>query len=276
VDPGRGCQHRRCTPQIRRVNIVDHVSTYSSSTIWSEYLSYEYCITYFPLCTCLILVEDRKLIESQIRSHGGIYHPDLSRHCTYLLCASASGKKYEAALKWGLNCVGVEWLFQSIERGMALDPKYYSLDIEPEKRGEGAWDREALLKASGLSGMALDKVVPMEFEGGGRKRRLRRAGSKMAQEVWDGILGGVIEQAEDIVHIRATDEVSMQSLQIADDAGNDALGMDFDPSKGIFDGMTFYTSGFNDKQVFLSRNISHALEKSSHRCDNQKCRVSIH
>jgi hypothetical protein len=219
-------------------------------------------------------------MESQIRSHGGIYHPDLSRQCTHLLCASASGKKYEAALKWGLNCVGVEWLFQSIERGMALDPKYYGLDIEPEKRGEGAWDREAMLKASGLSGGMLDKVVPMEFEGAGRKRRLRRAGSKMAQEVWDGILGGVTEQAPESImqttNEQTANEVSMQSLHIGDDTANDAFGMDFDPSKGIFDGMIFYTSGFNEKQVFEMRNPSDHIERSSYRCDSKKCRVSIH
>lgn len=198
----------------------------------------------------LIAEEDRKLLESRIKSHGGTYHPDLSRQCTHLLCASASGKKYEAALKWGLNCVGVEWLFQSIERGMALDPKYYGLDIDPQKRGEGAWDRNAMLKASGLSEVAVDKIVPMEFEGGGgRKRRLRRAGSKMAQEVWDGILGGVTEQAPDTLHVQTAEDVSMQSLHIADDMPGDVLGMDFDQSKGLFDGMIFYTWGFNDKQV---------------------------
>jgi len=172
--------------------------------------------------------------------------------------------------------VGVEWLFQSIERGMALDPKYYTLDIEPEKRGEGAWDREAMLKASasGLSGRMLDKVIPMEFEGGTRKRRLRRAGSKMAQEVWDGILGGVTEQAPESV-VQTTNEVSMQSLHIGDDTANMAFGMDFDPSKGIFDGMIFYTTGFNEKQVLETGNLSDDLERSSDKCDNQKRRFSV-
>jgi hypothetical protein len=109
-----------------------------------------------------------------------------------------------------------------------------------------------MLKASGLSGMAVDKVVPMEFEGGGgRKRRLRRTGSKMAQEVWDGILGGVNEQAPETVPLRTAEDVSMQSLHIVDDTPNDGFGMDFAQSKGLFDGMIFYTWGFNDKQVFI-------------------------
>src|SRR5271156_44034 len=64
--------------------------------------------------------EERKFIESNIQAHGGEYHPDLSRQCTHLICASSEGKKYEAAAKWNIACVGVEWLFQSIERGMAL------------------------------------------------------------------------------------------------------------------------------------------------------------
>ena len=210
----------------------------------------------------LIAEEDRRLIETEINSHGGTYHPDLSRQCTHLLCASASGKKYEAALKWGLNCVGVEWLFQSIERGMALDPKFYGLDIEPQKRGEGAWDRNAMLKASGPSGMAIDKVVPIEFEGGGgRKRRLRRAGSKMAQEVWDGILGGVTEQMLEDVPVRTADDVAMQSLHIADNAPAEGFEMAFNESKGLFDGMIFYTWGFNDKQVLESAQQLTSREK---------------
>ena len=133
---------------------------------------------------------------------------------------------------------------------MALDPKCYSLDIEPQKRGGGAWDRNAMLRASGLSGMSIDKAVPMEFDGGGgRKRRLRRAGSKMAQEVWDGILGGATEQAPENVPVRTADDVSMQALHMTDDAPADGFGIDFDQSKGLFDGMIFYTWGFNEKQV---------------------------
>jgi hypothetical protein len=89
----------------------------------------------------------------------------------------------------------------------------------------------------------------------------------MAQEVWDGILGGVSEQAPENV-VQTTNEVSMQSLHIGDDTANNAFGMDFDPSKGIFDGMIFYTNGFSEKQVIQARNQSDDLERSPDKCDN--------
>src|SRR5271170_7370304 len=115
----------------------------------------------------IVVEEERKLVEHQIRSHGGDYHPDLSRQCTHLLCASPAGKKYEAALKWNIQCVGVEWLYQSIERGMALDPKYFDLSIEPEKRGQGAWDKNAAMKLSAQSGLidtSYDNIASTEIE----------------------------------------------------------------------------------------------------------------
>src|SRR5579859_3074232 len=116
------------------INAIERDGTYPPPTIRFKHLSHQHCITYStpsppPSLSGLITEDDRKLIESQIRTYGGSYHPDLSRSCTHLLCASATGKKYEAALKWGIHCVGVEWLFQSIERGMTLEGRYFRLDI---------------------------------------------------------------------------------------------------------------------------------------------------
>jgi hypothetical protein len=206
----------------------------------------------------LIIEEDRKLIEYEIRTNGGNYHPDLSRQCTHLICASSSGNKYEAALKWGIHCVGVEWLYQSIERGMALESQYFAINIAPERRGEGAWNRDAALRLTAPSGLSsFDKVVSTDFENGVRKRRLRRAGSKIAQEgIWEGILNGVTDtRTLDI------DETSME-MQLEDKSLEpvpvlepiiDTLGVaDLDHVPlGLFSGLIFYTWGFKDQKVPL-------------------------
>jgi DNA replication regulator DPB11 len=234
-------------------------------------------------CPAELTVEDeRKLIENEIRTHGGNYHPDLSRQCTHLLCASSSGKKYEAALKWGTHCVGVEWLSQSIERGMALESKYFGIDIEPERRGQGAWDRDAALRLSapaGLSILSLDKVVPTEFENGVRKRRLRRAGSKIAQEgIWEGILGGVTDtQAIDIddvsTEMEQIEHLPMVSLQ----PPTDTFGIDLphDPMNGLFDNLIFYTWGFTEQKVLYYKNRL-IIEKHSRRRNHKKRWFNLH
>jgi len=200
------------------------------------------------------------LIEDQIRSNGGNYHPDLSKQCTHLLCASTTGKKYEAALKWGIQCVGIEWLFESIERGMALEAKYFSLDIEPENRGQGAWDRNAALKLSApsaLMDLSFETTAPIEPENGTRKRRLRRAGSQIAQQgIWEGILGGVTS-AQAAHQNFPTKEANVEEtfnrlpISIVEEPSGDACSKDYnDPVLGLFEGMIFYTWGFTDKQVF--------------------------
>jgi hypothetical protein len=203
-----------------------------------------------------LLEEDRKQIENQIKSNGGDYRPDLSRQCTHLLCASPTGKKYEAALAWRIHCVGVEWLSQSIERGMALEAKYFGLELEPEKRGEGSWDKNAALTQSGLILPSYDQTVPVEFENGGRKRRLRRAGSQIAQEgIWEGILGGVMEPQDDNYHAQSDyqttteEQTFVQQKPVGEGNSANATDMEIESANGLFDGMIFYIWGFTDKKV---------------------------
>jgi DNA replication regulator DPB11 len=199
------------------------------------------------------------LIETQVQTNGGDYRPDLSRECTHLICALAEGKKYEAALKWGINCIGIEWLDQSIERGMSLDPKYFTLNIEPSKRGEGAWNKALAVRSSdqlGLLGMSMDTEVPMGFDNGLRKRRLRRAGSQIAQDgIWEGILGGVNDtfntEASMSMPIGEGKSSLPQQVPLVEDSSRAQMDMDFDGFvKPPFEGMVFYAWGFTDKKVY--------------------------
>jgi DNA replication regulator DPB11 len=208
------------------------------------------------------------VIEQQIRSHGGEYHPDLSRQCTHLLCASSSGKKYEAALKWGIACVGIEWLFQSIERGMALEAKFFTLDILPEKRGEGAWDRNAALYGHSALLTTSLSTVPTENENGTRKRRLRRTASEVAQQgILDGIFNGITETNFQTFEQEPFQETGfVPPIPIIEESTNEGNSMNLDNSiTALFDGMVFYTWGFTDKKVRpLSFSKSLSLERGSH------------
>lgn len=143
---------------------------------------------------------------------------------------------------------------------MALEAKYFSIDIEPEKRGQGAWDRNAALKLSApsrLMDLSFETTAPIEPDNGSRKRRLRRAGSQIAQQgIWEGILGGVtdVQAAHQNLPVKeANVEESFHPLPISitEEPSGDGFNTDYnDPVPGLFEGMIFYTWGFTDKQVF--------------------------
>lgn len=62
----------------------------------------------------------RATIERQVRTHGGTYTGNMTREgTTHLVAEVASGKKYEAAVKWGIPIASRQWLTACIEaRGM--------------------------------------------------------------------------------------------------------------------------------------------------------------
>jgi hypothetical protein len=139
---------------------------------------------------------------------------------------------------------------------MALEAKYFGLELEPEKRGEGSWDKNAALTQSGLILPSYDQTVPVEFENGGRKRRLRRAGSQIAQEgIWEGILGGVMEPQDDDYHAQSDyqttteEQTFVQQKPLGEGNSANATEMEIEPARGLFDGMIFYIWGFTDKKV---------------------------
>jgi hypothetical protein len=145
---------------------------------------------------------------------------------------------------------------------MALEPKYFGLEIESEKRGEGSWDRNAALAQSGLILPSYDQTVPVDFENGGRKRRLRRAGSQIAQEgIWEGILGGLMEPHIDNYDAQPDYQATMegqtfvQQISMEEGSSANATEMEIESANGLFNGMIFYIWGFTDKKVcsFLSR-----------------------
>lgn len=142
---------------------------------------------------------------------------------------------------------------------MSLEAKYFALDIEPERRGEGAWDRNAAIQSSTFSGLippTNDTSVAGEIDNGTRKRKMRRAGSKIAQEgIWEGILGGVTDAHTDTLHIPAPISAGRGAngldlpTSIAEEPTHEPLGMEMDAPEGLFEGMIFYTWGFTDKKV---------------------------
>ncbi|KAF2806580.1 uncharacterized protein BDZ99DRAFT_501386 [Mytilinidion resinicola] len=135
----------------------------------------------------------RQYIAETVQQHGAEYHGDLTKSVTHLIAATASGKKYEYAKIWKIKVVALEWLQQSVERGMALEEGYYDPRMPPEERGRGAWNRNAnasvaLGKRSRDTDLAKSDLDPNP------RRKLRRAASSRLGgqngSIWTEITAG--------------------------------------------------------------------------------------
>ncbi|KAM7193788.1 hypothetical protein V8F20_008263 [Naviculisporaceae sp. PSN 640] len=145
------------------------------------------------LLCCMTGFEDfdvRQDVIDKIKAHGGNYTGDLSRSVTHLIAHKPIGKKYQAAKNWGVHTVSIEWVNDSIERGLILDEKLYDPVLSPEERGVGAWNRESLKLRVRLGKRLRETSVANKEEG---RRKLRKTASmKLSTQrdhLWGDILG---------------------------------------------------------------------------------------
>lgn len=69
-----------------------------------------------------IVANEREKIRAQIEANSGKYKPELVfNECNILICGNGESKKTEAARKWKIPCVEVEWINSCISAGKYLD-----------------------------------------------------------------------------------------------------------------------------------------------------------
>lgn len=102
------------------------------------------------LLVCLTGFEehDRQYIEETVKANGGSYMGDLSRKVTHLIVCKPEGKKYQAAKNWDITTVSIEWVDDSVKRGMILDETCYDPILPKESRGKGAITRREIKRQS--------------------------------------------------------------------------------------------------------------------------------
>ncbi|RPB29758.1 hypothetical protein L211DRAFT_40370 [Terfezia boudieri ATCC MYA-4762] len=143
--------------------------------------------------------DERTAIQKLLTSNGGDYHPDLTRQVTHLIAAVPEGRKYEFARQWQIRVVSPEWLFHSIERGMALDEDCYDPTLPDERIGNGARPEAPVVKKEfgtggevGDTSDASSRTATEEHSQIG-KRKIREDFSRMmeaqSQTIWDDIMG---------------------------------------------------------------------------------------
>ncbi|KAI0103828.1 hypothetical protein GGR51DRAFT_549777 [Nemania sp. FL0031] len=231
------------------------------------------------LVCCLTGFEDgnvRAMIEDKVKTNGGEYVADLSKRVTHLIVNKPEGKKYNAARKWEISCVSIEWLHDSVERGMILLEECYDPTLPPEERGKGAWSRRDLRRIS-LGKRAREEPIP---EGG--KRKLRKSASmKMGQsdKLWGDILSksaGDLSRPDDVQRessapaapVLADSSASLaETLQPIDQRIPEPPKDREWPAlrKGVFSGCRFFVHGFPaaKEQILFGFLTSHGGQLSS-------------
>jgi hypothetical protein len=131
----------------------------------------------------------RNELSATVEHEGADYHGDLTKQVTHLLVAAPEGAKYKAAKDWRIHTVSLKWLEDSVQRGMALDPRYYDPTMSYEEQGKGAYRKESDLRTT-LGKRARTEERPSAGNENG-KRKLRRHASRRledhSQDVWQDI-----------------------------------------------------------------------------------------
>lgn len=156
--------------------------------------------TLFGLKICLTGFdnpEQRRYMQETVDSNGAEYHGDLTKSVTHLIAATPSGKKYDHALNWDMKIVSLEWLEQSIERGMILDESLFHPTMPMEARGQGAWDRRSATPLHAKRARDADQSQALNPF----RRKLRRSAStkfgSQSDALWAGITAANLERQQD-------------------------------------------------------------------------------
>ncbi|CAF9904535.1 MAG: hypothetical protein ALECFALPRED_008598 [Alectoria fallacina] len=216
----------------------------------------------------------RKELEDRINDNGGDYRCNLTKDVTHLIAKEPSGAKYSYAGQWGIKIVSVEWLEQSLERGMILDETLYNLLLPPLERGRNAWTRKSFSTTFLGKRARDDEVIPPNA------RKLRRTASARLSShndgLWSEINGGEVkaerikadawdEPQKDVVDHRksldaaqADTAISAQAvagyhtLKRSQSVANLSSVLCEAPlAKGLFYAKTFLLRGFDEKKIAI-------------------------
>lgn len=201
--------------------------------------------------------EDRHYIEDTVKANGGDYMGDLSRKVTHLIVCKPEGKKYQAAKDWKIHTVSIEWMEDSVQRGMILDESCYDPILPKEERGKGAIGRRGGVSIVPVSKRAREDQAAQPEEG---RRKLRKTASmrlnRQSSSLWGDILGTKQSTAETpqpgLDRSMSTSNLSIAAKETPTrDLGPAEPPADKQsrPSGGIFSSCRFFVHGFPQKKT---------------------------
>jgi DNA replication regulator DPB11 len=195
----------------------------------------------------------------------------LTKQITHLISFRTEGQKYKAAKNWGLKIVSMEWVRDSLERGMILDEKLYDPCLPPDERGKGAWDKTKPKRTS-LGKRPREDSTGLE----GGKRKIRRTASTKLNSQHDGLWGDIVG-ANKVAQVERSgvwetndkDErcanipsIPMETGGNTHTASLQSAQQNVTQKNGMFGSCRFYLHGFEPKQseILQSHLITHDAE----------------
>ena len=217
-------------------------------------------------------MEYRKELGDLINDNGGDYRGNLTKDVTHLIAKEPSGAKYNFAAQWSIKTVSIEWLEQSLERGMILEESLYHLLLPPSERGRNAWIRRSVSTTS-LGKRARDDEIILP-----NARKLSRTASarlsshndglwseinsgelkveEVKADAWDEPQKVVVDHRKSPNAAPAKTSVSPQIgagshlLKRSQSVANPLSSLSRAPQQeGLFHAKTFLLRGFDGKQV---------------------------
>ncbi|KAH9899066.1 hypothetical protein F4778DRAFT_742023 [Xylariomycetidae sp. FL2044] len=235
------------------------------------------------LICCLTGFEDhdvRAMIEDKVKDNGGEYTGDLSKRVTHLIVNRPEGKKYIAAKKWGLRTVSVEWLHDSVDRGMILNEDCYDPTLPQDERGKGAWTRKEIVKKVSLGKRSRDAAAPAAQEG---RRKLRKTASMKLNSQRENLWGDILVNQSSADLSKAAATIIERSMSVPNPPAVDSPATEVSrpqfvrPNKpaeaanpgGVFSLCRFYVHGFPPQKERLVHDFlsSHGGQISSSLAD---------
>lgn len=201
-----------------------------------------------PLLICLTgFSNQRDEIVQKIITNGGKHTDDLMRRCTHLVVNKPEGKKFTAAKSWNIRTVTLEWLDQSVARGMVLEEEKFDPLLPAEEQGVGAWIKKDPRR------QPLGKRSRSSTAGGTEDgtRKLRKTASmklnSQRNNLWGDILGRCDSREYSFAQPREPEEPT-QKAPAKQDQG-EIPQPPAQVERGIFSDCVFYIHGFSDQRT---------------------------
>lgn len=179
-----------------------------------------------------------KDIAEKIQTNGGNHRADLTRTCTHLIAKKPEGKKFNAARNWKVNTVTLDWLEQSLERGLILDESKFDPLLPIEEQGVDAWTKKDVTE---LNSKKRSRSTNSGQDDGARKLR-KTASIKLNSQhntLWGDILGPSTSRAASFRQDSNASDAEVAKPALATAPAEPA---------GVFSKCVFYTHSFTSGQ----------------------------
>ncbi|KAL7920693.1 BRCT domain-containing protein [Trichoderma austrokoningii] len=195
--------------------------------------------------------EQRAKIAEIVKQNGGRFTGDLTRRCTHLIVNKPEGKKFTAAKSWGVHTVTLDWLNQSIERGMILEEAKFDPLLPTEEQGAGAWVKKDP-KRSSLGKRARSAILNGGPDEGARKLR-KTASMKLSSQrndLWGDILGRSASREYSFARENPLREEAQAPPTPTSEVPTQP-GYSLQEDQGVFANCTFFIHGFPPQRATI-------------------------